>query len=214
MVCDRSDYVFAECSDGSLYRVNNSTPVLITDQNDDLIRFLYNVDEVTNDQRMEIINADLDYRKSGKVNNKICNFGYDYSTHTYSYTEIKNPDEYVGGIGKIVEVVGENEIKTVNGNMYNVVPSGTDSFNIIGTNAATEFTTGRLAEPTVTIDGTTVVEQTPHKALDIRGNLFVWDTYTGLTKETEGIVNLTEEELSVEPIYSHTNGWTVVVTSH
>ncbi len=207
--------IYLECIDGIIYKMSlyDNSMTEVTDKYDELIKFTYGVDEVTTEQRKEAIISGLDSKSPVKKDGKVYIVTTD-SEDKYIYKEVKNPDQYIGGIGTITEVVGENEIKTSSGKIYQLVPSGTDSFTINETDTPTEFTTGRLAEPTVTIDGTTVVEQTPHKALDIRGNLFVWDTYTGLTKETEGIVNLTEEELSVEPIYSHTNGWTVVVTSH
>lgn len=124
-------------------------------------------------------------------------------------TEMDASKQYLNGIGAITDVVGEYEIKTSDGRIYRVNPISTKDYELSRTRTTTPFET---AEPdtSVVLDGINVKKQTQHKALDTEGNLYAWDEYTGLIKDTDGVVNVTEEEYSIEPIYVNSTGWTVI----
>lgn len=128
-------------------------------------------------------------------------------------SRVSYSDSYLGGMGELTEVVGENEVKTSTGIIYRLIPTGVDTFATSITDTPTEFVTDHSTEP-ITIEGANIIKQTPHKALDDKGNLYVWDTYTGLGKDTDGVVSINEEQYSVEPIYSNTNGWMVITKTH
>ena len=183
---------------------------------DDFIQDVYG--EVNNDLRIQVT------REFTRFNRPRANYAtkylstngdvYDVSLYngvlTWSRTKLS---ENYFGVGKVSRVVGEYEFEDIFGDIYRVTPTGVNIYTVEKTTNITPFQT---AEPTeeIQIDGVEIVKQTQHKALDSNGNLYVWDEYTGLSKDTEGVVNLTDTEYSVEPIYSHGNGWSVVKRSY
>ena len=116
--------------------------------------------------------------------------------------------ESIDGVGTIVNVIGEYEFAAKDGRKYKVTPTGVSEYEIAETDTATPYQT---AEPdsSVQLEGVTVVKQTQHKALDNKGNLYVWGEYTGLEEETTEPFNMTEDYV-VEPVYYNGSGWTVI----
>lgn len=176
---------------------------------DDALIELYG--EVNNDIRKQFFTSPMSttsgglFLKNGQVY-KVRLVGSEIEITNYSQ------QKYLNGIGNITSVVGEREIQAEDGTIYQVVATGTDTYELQKVDAATPFET---ADPDETVDlpGINVVKQTKHKALDDQGKLYVWDEYTGLVEDTTGVVCLTEVEYQVEPVYSTSNGWSVVKSS-
>lgn len=116
--------------------------------------------------------------------------------------------EYINGLGRINQVVGENEVKTEEGKIYRIIPEGTLSYIIEETTTTTLFATPEVEEKQ--IEGANIVKQTTYKALDDAGKLYVWDDYTGISNTFEGVLCLTDEQYYIAPIYSKSNGWSVI----
>ena len=181
---------------------------------DEIVQELYG--EVTNETRKQLVSvlATAGVTKTSSLSKAIIrrnNKTYQLQIENSELTckEINLTGEYINGIGNIQSVVGEYEVQTEDGKMYRLTPNGVDSYTLSEVSEATDFTTATPDEP-VTLEGVNVVKQTAHKALDDQGNLYVWDEYTGLTTETQGTVNLTEREYDVEPVYLHSNGWSII----
>lgn len=209
--------VFAEDSQGNLYAwdgiANSTTPVLFTAY-DETIKKLYG--EVNNETRKEfaLLLAKNDIVSVTSTN--IALFQNETSLYKLQFVDsvltcTENPyteDEFIGGIGKIVSVVGEDEIQTSDGTIYKLESTNMTEFTIEKTEKATPFKELEI-EP-VEIEDVNIIKQTKYKALDDKGNLYVWDNYCGLSSILSGIVCLTNEQYYVKPIYSRTNGWSVI----
>ena len=121
-------------------------------------------------------------------------------------------NEFLNGIGKIDSVVEEDEIKTKDWKIYKITPTQDGKYTIAEVETTTEFSTAEPDE-TITIKGVNIIKQTKHKALDDEGNLYVWNSYTGLKKYINEVTCLTKEEYSIDPIYLHGNGWSIITAS-
>ena len=62
----------------------------------------------------------------------------------------------------------------------------------------------------IKIEGVNIIEKTKYKALDDSGKLYVWGNYTGISQAFDGVLCLTDEQYYIAPIYSKTNGWSVI----
>ncbi|MBR2241354.1 MAG: hypothetical protein IJ890_08280 [Clostridia bacterium] len=207
-------------SDGILYAAfgigNDDSffePCVFT-QYDEIITRFYG--EATNETRKQFVN-DLNAKKLTDSNITI--FAKDGKTYELKFVdkqlvcnEISYTSEYVNGLGNLDSVVGEFEVKAEDGKIYRFTPDGVDSYTLSEVTETTEFSTATPDE-TVTLDGINVVKQTAHKALDDKGNLYVWGDYTGLVEKPEDateVVSLTETEYSIKPIYLRSNGWSII----
>ena len=207
-------------SDGILYAafgIGNDDdffePCVFT-QYDEIITRFYG--EATNETRKQFVN-DLNAKKLTDSNITI--FAKDGKTYELKFVdkqlvcnEISYTSEYVNGLGNLDSVVGEFEVKAEDGKIYRFTPDGVDSYTLSEVTETTEFSTATPDE-TVTLDGINVVKQTAHKALDDKGNLYVWGDYTGLVEKPEDateVVSLTETEYSIKPIYLRSNGWSII----
>lgn len=210
LITDSNDNLYAclGMSSATVY-----SPSLFT-QYDDIIAEIYG--EATNETRKDFVRQ-LD----GTNNGLIVHNGKTYQIKTENSettcTEINLVKRYINGLGVVQEVVGEYEVLSDDGRIYRLTPDGTTSYTLTEVSEATEFTTQATVvtnpeDASIEVEGKTIVKQSPHKALDSDGNLYVWDEYTGLTtyEQENGTVNLTEKEYDVEPIYLHSNGWTII----
>lgn len=201
-------YVFVTDEDNNLYvwsAYGNDratvNPTLF--DKDEAVELLYGV--VNNETRKQFYKESSIVYKNGKY--------YELSSNGVTEVERDYSKHYIGGIGKITEIVGEYEFKTELGTIYRLIPTGVDTYSIEETTTVTDFSTATPDEP-VQIDGVTIKKQVKHKALDNKGNLYVWDTNTGLDKEVTGYVNLTDEHFSVDPVYNQGDGWVVIKGSN
>ena len=201
-------YVFVTDEDNNLYvwsAYGNDratvNPTLF--DKDEAVELLYGV--VNNETRKQFYKESSIVYKNGKF--------YELSSNGVTEVERNYSQHYIGGIGKITEIVGEYEFKTDEDIIYRLIPTGVDTYSIEETTTVTDFTTATPDEP-VQIDGVTIKKQVKHKALDNKGNLYVWDTNTGLDKEVTGYVNLTDEHFSVDPVYNQGDGWVVIKGSN
>lgn len=135
--------------------------------------------------------------------------------HKLSGETITYKKENVNTTSTVAEVVGENEVRMENGDIVSLVPTGTNTWTYTCVDEATEYTTATSSTP-ISIDEVVIKNQTPHKALGTNGKLYVWGQYTGIEdyKDSDGIVCLTEEQYTVRPVYSHTNGWVSIQATH
>ncbi|MBR2240285.1 MAG: hypothetical protein IJ890_02725 [Clostridia bacterium] len=183
---------------------------------DDFIQDVYG--EVNNDLRIQVAREFIrfNYPQSNFATKYLSTNGDIYDVSLYNgvltWSKTKLSGDYFG-VGKVSRVVGEYEFEDSYGDIYRVIPTGVSSYTVEKTTNITPFQT---AEPTeeIQIDGVEIVKQTQHKALDSNGNLYVWDEYTGLSQDREGVINLTDTQYSIEPIYSHGNGWSVIKRSY
>lgn len=138
------------------------------------------------------------------VNNNVWYFPISGAAINISESELSN-------IATIDAVVGEYEVRNTEGTIYRLVPSGTTSYTRQEVSEATPFSTDTPVSP-ISIDEVTFVKQTQHKALDDKGNLYVWDRFAGVAdyNYSEGILNLTGTEYTSDAVYSTVNGWTVI----
>lgn len=209
--------VYVTNSEGEVYTwiANGSSstapvPELLT-KYDAAITELYG--EVNNDLRKKFINSSM-ATTTGTLfmkDNKI----YDVRL-VGTEIQIKEVDltsQFVNGIGNITSVVGEREIQTEDGDIYQVVATGSDTYELQKVDEATPFETAEPGE-SPDLSGITVVKQTKHKALDNQGKLYVWDEFTGLKPATTGLTCVTDIEYQVEPVYSTSDGWSVVKGSY
>ncbi len=190
----------------NLYRWTTAAgePTLFT-QYDNIIATYYG--EATNENRIKFLEEGIP--SIIKKDDGIFNVNCDYTNDTLTYTPFKFTDEKtVGGLGNINQVVGENEVQTEEGKIYRITPEGTSSYTIEETTTTTLFATPEIQE--IQIEGANIVKQTKYKALDDEGNLYVWDDYTGISNTFEGVLCLTDEQYYVAPIYTRSNGWSVI----
>ena len=192
---------------------DNFRPCVFT-QYDEIITRFYG--EATNETRKQFVN-DLNAKKLTDSNITI--FAKDGKTYELKFVdkqlvcnEVSYTAEYVNGLGNLDSVVGEYEVRAVDGKIYRFTPDGDNAYTLSEVTETTEFSTATPDE-TVTLDGINVVKQTAHKALDDKGNLYVWGDYTGLVEKPEDateVVSLTETEYSIKPIYLRSNGWSII----
>ena len=200
---------FITDSDGVIYAMNltdisnNANPHIYT-EGDYIVEALYG--EVTNETRRKVIDK-MKINSSLFVEN-----GKAYLDQNGVCKEHICMNEFLNGIGRTDSVVGEDEIKTKDGKIYKITPTQDGKYTIAEVETTTEFSTANPDE-TITIDGVNIVKQTKHKALDDKGNLYVWDSYTGLQKKINEVTCLTKEEYSIDPIYLHGNGWSIITAS-
>jgi len=192
---------------------DNFRPCVFT-QYDEIITRFYG--EATNETRKQFVN-DLNAKTLTASNITI--FAKDGKTYELKFVdkqlvcnEISYTSEYVNGLGNLDSVVGEYEVRAEDGKIYRFTPDGDNAYTLSEVTETTEFSTATPDE-TVTLDGINVVKQTAHKALDDKGNLYVWGDYTGLVEKPEDateVVSLTETEYSIKPIYLRSNGWSII----
>lgn len=201
--------IFITDSDGVIYAItskdmyNNVNPHIYT-EGDYIAEALYG--EATNETRRKVIDK-------MKTNSYLfVENGKAYLNQNGACKESVYMNEFLNGIGKIDSVVGEDEIKTKDGKIYKITPTQDGKYTIAEVETTTEFSTAEPDE-TITIKGVNIIKQTKHKALDDEGNLYVWDSYTGLKKYINEVTCLTKEEYSKEPIYLHGNGWSIITAS-
>jgi len=210
--------IFMTDSDGVLYAAygiatDDFRPCVFT-QYDEIITRFYG--EATNETRKQFVN-DLNAKKL--TDSYITIFAKDGKTYELKFVdkqlvcnEISYTSEYVNGLGNFDSVVGEYEVRAEDGKIYRFTPDGDNAYTLSEVTETTEFSTATPDE-TVTLDGINVVKQTAHKALDDKGNLYVWGDYTGLVEKPEDateVVSLTETEYSIKPIYLRSNGWSII----
>lgn len=201
--------VFITDSEGVIYAITitdiskNNNPHIYTEE-DYISEVLYG--EVTNETRKKVIDK-MKINLSLFVEN-----GKAYLDQNGVCKESICMNEFLNGIGRTDSVVGEDEIKTKDGKIYKITPTQDGKYTIAEVETTTEFSTADPDE-TITIDGVNIVKQTKHKALDDKGNLYVWDSYTGLQKKINEVTCLTKEEYSIDPIYLHGNGWSIITAS-
>lgn len=123
-------------------------------------------------------------------------------------TEIDFAKENINKGIKLTKVVGENEVQAEDGTIYQIKPTSESTYEMVKVDETTPFEEYEI-EP-IEIEGSEIIKQTKYKALDDKGNLYVWDNYRGLTTTLSGVICLTNEKYYVEPIYLHSNGWTVI----
>lgn len=174
--------------------------------NDSSVSTVYGADNVDNAHRIQIFNEPSLTYSNGKF------FLIDRDGSAYE-TPRNYLEHYYNGVGIIDEIIGEYDFKNTDGKMYRITPTGVNKYSIGEITSPMEFTTATPGDP-ITVDGATIVKQVKHKALDSEGNLYVWDTHTGLIDETEGVVCLTDTVNSVDPVYNEGNGWTVIQGSN
>lgn len=201
--------IFITDSDGVIYAItskdmyNNVNPHIYT-EGDYIAEALYG--EATNETRRKVIDK-------MKTNSYLfVENGKAYLNQNGACKESVYMNEFLNGIGKIDSVVGEDEIKTKDGKIYKITPTQDGKYTIAEVETTTEFSTAEPDE-TITIKGVNIIKQTKHKALDDEGNLYVWNSYTGLKKYINEVTCLTKEEYSIEPIYLHGNGWSIITAS-
>lgn len=109
----------------------------------------------------------------------------------------------------ITEVLDETHVKSDFDEIYELSSDGTIT-------RLDSYTPGepKVYEP-VTIPGVNVVDYSTYKALDDKGNLYVWSRCLGGMKSnindtSAEAVNITEEEYFINPIYTTGNGWTAI----
>lgn len=209
-IIDENDVMYAWFGFGS-----TSLGVEFTTEYDEIVEKLYG--EVNNDNRKKLIKLLDDNNITSKTATGVALYKADTGLYKVQFENSKltctqvNPaeSEYIGGIGKIEKVVGEDEIQTSLGKTYKVKATSSTAFTIDETTEVTPFTNEGVKP--VEIEGVNIVKQTTYKALDDKGNLYVWGgKYTGLSTALDGIVCLTNEQYYVKPIYSNTNGWSVI----
>ena len=109
---------------------------------------------------------------------------------------------------EIAEVIDNTHIKSTEDVIYAISNDG--KFTKLATYEPAEAP--EYSE--VTIEGVNIVDYSQYKALDENGNLYVWGMYTGGyssgIETSEQAICTTTSEYIVEPIYSQTNGWSVV----
>lgn len=195
-----TDFIVIDIDDNMYaWGESSSTPILCT-QYDDIILKLFG--EVNNENRIKYLQM-----KATCGIHKIGNTFYNINTgEVYDYTK----EQYINGIGKIEGVVGEWEIQTQDGTIYQVRPTSALQFVVEKVEQATDFVNVEV-DP-IEIEGANIVKQTKYKALDDKGNLYVWDDYTGLSygASFDGVLCLTNEQYYIKPIYSNSNGWSII----
>lgn len=198
--------VLATTKDGRLYAwagMSNSEVPVFYDMYDDIIEELFGV--ANNDTRKEFT-KNVPQNGLFFANDKV--YKLETINSELTYAEVSYTEQFINGFAKIQKVVGEDEIQTEDGTIYKVVSTDGITFDLQQTEEKTPFKEEEITE--IEIEGVNLIKQTKYKALDDKGNLYVWDTYKGLANNLEGIVCLTNQEYYVEPIYSHSNGWSVI----
>ena len=99
-------------------------------------------------------------------------------------------------------------MKTEDGKTYKLTPTSTTEYTI--EEVTTETPVSKYEGEEIKIDGANIVKQTKYKALDDNGKLYVWGNYTGISQVFDGVLCLTDEQYYIAPIYSKTNGWSVI----
>lgn len=192
--------------DGKIYTTAGKEYIDTTasEEYEELIEELYG--EVNN-ENISNFNNELDL---GNIYIKIDNKWYRASIEDLKVklTEVDFAKENINKGIKLTKVVGENEVQAEDGTIYQIKPSNASRYEMVKVDEATPFEEYEI-EP-IEIEGSKIIKQTKYKALDDKGNLYVWDNYKGLTTTLNGVICLTNEKYYVEPIYLHSNGWTVI----
>lgn len=191
--------------DGNLYTwsgVSGATEPTVYTNFDEIVAQVYG--ESTNENKIKLVKA----ISAGIIKTEKGIFKIEYANAQITCTKVELTGEYINGLGNINQVVGEKEVQTEEGTIYRITPEGTSSYTIEETTTTTLFATPEIEEKQ--IEGANIIKQTTYKALDDAGKLYVWGDYTGISNTFEGVLCLTDEQYYVAPIYSKSNGWSVI----
>lgn len=186
------------------YTSYDTSPKLL--DNDEVVAQVYGQENVDDAHKIKLFDEPGIVYSNGKF------FNVQYGIRA-TETEKNWLQHYYDGIGIITEVVGEYDVKNSDGEIYRLTPTGIDTVTYEKVTESIPFSTATPDEA-IDVPGATIVKQVKHKALDSKGNLYVWDTHTGLVDETEGVVCLTDTVNSIGPVYNEGNGWTVIQGSN
>lgn len=207
--------ILAEDSEGNLYAWGyfaDNTPSLFT-HSDDIVRSVLK-EEPNNENRIKVLKMlSIPSYSQNSLISVVYQNGEELYNYTINTTERKvesiksfNLTKQYLGEGTIEEILDNSHVKLTDGTILQIRENGEVSY-------VTEYTPNteqpEEIQP-VQIEGVNIVKQTKYKALDDNGNLYVWDKYTGFISAKEGIINTTTTEYDVEPIYSCTNGWSII----
>ena len=193
-----------ETQEKQLYSVAEAADPVLVD-NDATVELIYGSENVDDAHRKELFahSTHVEY-----FNNKYYRISNGKTAYEYLLDYLLSR---VNGIGVIEEVVGEYEVRNSDGAIYSLVPKTVSTYQRRLVSEVTPFSSDTPISP-ISIDGVTFVKQTQHKALDNKGNLYVWDRCAGLAdyNYNDGIFNLSGTQYTSEPVYSAVSGWTVV----
>lgn len=204
------DIVYAIDSENNVYRwTTNEYAIRATCLSDVCRQYEDKFGTFDKDKVINIIKANCDNIIMRSNDNKI------YTLRDMKTFEVCSfEDELYGGIGRIVNVVGSKYIQTENGKIYNIVENYNGTITLSNVESVPENDVIEQDEDLVEIPGANIVKKLKYKALDSNGNLYVWDSYTGIYEEMIGPINLTETEYSVKPIVIRGNGWTIIKNNY
>jgi len=150
------------------------------------------------------------------ANNKKWNVIYNRTTYEIiSVEELNLAPVYQNLLQRkdITAVLDSTHIELSDGKVYAISETGvlTEVTNYEPSNEVPEY-------PNIEIPGVNIVDNTNYKALDDQGNLYVWGPssggYPNIGEDVANAINSTAREYIVDPIYSVTNGWTVIKSNY
>lgn len=193
---------YLKAKDGKIYTIAGKE-YIDSNEHKELIEKIYG--EMNNESISNFVSL-LRYNSCIKMDNKWYKISLENSE--VKLTEIDFTKENINKGIKLTKVVGENEVQAEDGTIYQIKPTSESTYEMVKVDEATPFEEYEIKP--IEIEGSNIIKQTKYKALDDKGNLYVWDNYKGLTTTLSGVICLTNEKYYVEPIYLHSNGWTVI----
>ncbi len=219
------NYILAVDSDGVIYEWGNGiTSMQVCTKFDSITQSIFGNTSITN--KLQIANQLLknncsdmgsnNARTTINANNKKWNVIYNRNTYEIiSVEELNLAPVYQNLLQRkdITAVLDSTHIELSDGKVYAISETGvlTEVTDYEPSNEVPEY-------PNIEIAGVNIVDNTNYKALDDQGNLYVWGPYSGgypnIGADVANAINTTAREYIVEPIYSVTNGWTVIKSNY
>ncbi|HOZ55403.1 MAG TPA: SpaA isopeptide-forming pilin-related protein, partial [Clostridia bacterium] len=216
-------YIIAIDSDGVIYEWgNNIASMQVCTKFDNITQTIFG--NMLPENKLviakQLLTLDSENRSNSSViieaNNKKWIVNYNASTFEItSFAELNLNEIYKDKLQRkdITAVLDSTHIELSDGKVYEISETGTltSVANYEPSNEVPEY-------PNVEIDGVNIIKNTRYKALDDQGNLYVWGPssggYPNLGEDVANAINTTVREYIVEPIYSVTNGWTVIKSNY
>ena len=140
---------------------------------------------------------------------------FDYSgiiklkENSYEYLKL---DKYQ--YGEIKNIISNKYFETTAGKVYEISEKGEisivkNTYTKIEDMVFSKFEEKYESTFNIKIPNVNIVQSTRYKALDDKGNLYVWEKYTG-GYETTDIICTTLNKYIIEPTKQIVNGWTIV----
>jgi len=219
------NYMLAVDSDGVIYEWGRYiTSMQVCTKFDSITQTIFGNTSITN--KLQIANQLLknnckdmgNYNSRTTINGNNKKWNVIYNRNTYeiiSVEELNLAPLYQNLLQRkdITAVLDSTHIELSDGKVYKISETGvlTEVTDYEPSNEVSEY-------PNIEIPGVNVVKNTMYKALDEQGNLYVWGIGLGGYTDNgiaafEAIIT-TAREYIVEPIYSVTNGWTVIKSNY